>query len=115
MTNQYDRKPGPRVSVKDGLLVYPFYLAVPVEGVERAGVLARDDAYRPLADHRAHQICQTLGYPNRKPGSVAENLPTQLRDNGAELYRMVDAVVIPLEFSTGKKIKVAEALAWNAL
>lgn len=34
-------------------------------------------------------------------------------DDGAEFYRMVDAVVIPLEFSTGIKIKIAEALAWN--
>jgi glycosyltransferase involved in cell wall biosynthesis len=34
-------------------------------------------------------------------------------DDSAEFYRMVDAVVIPLEFSTGIKIKVAEALAHN--
>jgi glycosyltransferase involved in cell wall biosynthesis len=34
-------------------------------------------------------------------------------DDSAEFYNMVDAVVIPLEFSTGIKIKVAEALAWN--
>ena len=34
-------------------------------------------------------------------------------DDSAEFYRMVDAVVIPLEFSTGIKIKVAEALAWD--
>lgn len=34
-------------------------------------------------------------------------------DDSAEFYRMVDAVVIPLEFSTGIKIKVAEALARN--
>jgi hypothetical protein len=33
------------------------------EVVERAGALSRDDAYRPLAGHCAHQICQTLGYP----------------------------------------------------
>jgi hypothetical protein len=33
------------------------------EGVERAGAPSRDDAYRPLADHCAHQIYQTLGYP----------------------------------------------------
>jgi hypothetical protein len=38
--------------------------ALPVdEVVKRAGALSRDDAYRPLADHCAHQICQTLGYP----------------------------------------------------
>ena len=35
----------------------------PVEVVERAGALSRDDAYRPLASHCAQQICQTLGYP----------------------------------------------------
>ena len=35
----------------------------PVEVVERAGALSRDDAYRPLAGHCAHQICHTLGYP----------------------------------------------------
>ena len=34
-------------------------------------------------------------------------------DDSGEFYRMVDAVVIPLKFSTGIKIKVAEALAWN--
>ena len=33
------------------------------EVVERAGALSRDDAYRPLAGHCAHQICQSLGYP----------------------------------------------------
>jgi len=33
------------------------------EVVDRAGALSRDDAYRPLAGHCAHQICQTLGYP----------------------------------------------------
>jgi hypothetical protein len=33
------------------------------EVVERAGALSRDDAFRPLAGHCAHQICQTLGYP----------------------------------------------------
>jgi glycosyltransferase involved in cell wall biosynthesis len=35
----------------------------PDEVVDRAGALSRDDAYRPLAGHCAHQICQTLGYP----------------------------------------------------
>lgn len=35
----------------------------PDEVVDRAGALCRDDAYRPLAGHCAHQICQTLGYP----------------------------------------------------
>jgi hypothetical protein len=35
----------------------------PDEVVERAGALSRDDAYRPLAGHCAHQICKTLGYP----------------------------------------------------
>jgi glycosyltransferase involved in cell wall biosynthesis len=34
-------------------------------------------------------------------------------DDAAEFYRAIDAVVIPLEFSTGIKIKVGEALAWN--
>ena len=33
------------------------------EVVKRAGALSRDNAYRPLADHCAHRICQTLGYP----------------------------------------------------
>ena len=33
------------------------------EVIERAGALSRNDAYRPLAGHCAHQICQTLGYP----------------------------------------------------
>jgi hypothetical protein len=28
------------------------------EVVERAGALSRDDAYRPLAGHCVHQICQ---------------------------------------------------------
>jgi glycosyltransferase involved in cell wall biosynthesis len=32
-------------------------------------------------------------------------------DNAADFYKMVDAVLVPLEFSTGLKIKVAEALA----
>ena len=48
---------------------------------------------------------------------IAEDYPFAKRlgflDDSAEFYRMVDAVVIPLEFSTGIKIKVAEALAWN--
>src|SRR5436190_669970 len=34
-------------------------------------------------------------------------------EDTASFYRLIDAVVIPLEFSTGIKIKVAEALAWN--
>jgi hypothetical protein len=34
-------------------------------------------------------------------------------DRPADFYNMIDAVVIPLEFSTGIKIKVGEALAWN--
>jgi glycosyltransferase involved in cell wall biosynthesis len=34
-------------------------------------------------------------------------------DDSADFYRMVDAVVVPLEFSTGIKIKAAEALARN--
>jgi hypothetical protein len=33
------------------------------EVLERAGALSRDGAFRPLAGHCAHQICQTLGYP----------------------------------------------------
>jgi glycosyltransferase involved in cell wall biosynthesis len=33
--------------------------------------------------------------------------------DAAEFYNMIDAVVIPLEFSTGIKIKAAEALAWQ--
>jgi hypothetical protein len=33
------------------------------EVLERVGMLSRDDAYRPLAGHCAHQIWQTLGYP----------------------------------------------------
>lgn len=33
------------------------------EVVERAGAPSRDDAYRPMAAHCAHPICQTLGYP----------------------------------------------------
>jgi Glycosyl transferases group 1 len=48
---------------------------------------------------------------------IAEDHPFATKlgflDDSAEFYRMVDAVVIPLEFSTGIKIKVAEALAWN--
>ncbi len=48
---------------------------------------------------------------------IAENHPFARKlgylDDSAEFYGMVDAVVIPLEFSTGIKIKVAEALAWN--
>ena len=48
---------------------------------------------------------------------IAEDYPFAKKlgflDDSAEFYRMVDAVVIPLEFSTGIKIKVAEALAWN--
>ena len=48
---------------------------------------------------------------------IAEDYPFARKlgflDDSAELYRMVDAVVIPLEFSTGIKIKVAESLAWN--
>ena len=48
---------------------------------------------------------------------IAEDYPFARKlgflDDSAELYRMVDAVVIPLEFSTGIKIKVAEGLAWN--
>ena len=35
----------------------------PDEVIDRAGALSRDDAYRPLAGHCAHQICQILGYP----------------------------------------------------
>jgi hypothetical protein len=34
-------------------------------------------------------------------------------DDAADFYDRIDAVVVPLEFSTGIKIKVAEALAWN--
>ena len=48
---------------------------------------------------------------------IAEDHPFATKlgflDDSAEFYRMVDAVVIPLEFSTGIKIKVAEGLAWN--
>jgi len=48
---------------------------------------------------------------------IAEDYPFARKlgflDDSAEFYRMVDAVVIPLEFSTGIKIKVAEGLAWN--
>jgi glycosyltransferase involved in cell wall biosynthesis len=34
-------------------------------------------------------------------------------DDASDFYGMIDAVIIPLEFSTGIKIKVGEALAWN--
>lgn len=48
---------------------------------------------------------------------IAEDYPFARKlgflDNAAEFYRTVDAVLIPLEFSTGIKIKVAEALARN--
>lgn len=48
---------------------------------------------------------------------IAEEYPfvTKLGflDNAADFYRVIDAVVVPLEFSTGIKIKVAEALAWR--
>jgi hypothetical protein len=35
----------------------------PDELLERAGVLSRDDAFRPLAEHCAYRICEILGYP----------------------------------------------------
>jgi glycosyltransferase involved in cell wall biosynthesis len=44
-------------------LSQPLHELGPDEMLERAGALARDDAYRPLAGHCAHQICQSLGYP----------------------------------------------------
>jgi glycosyltransferase involved in cell wall biosynthesis len=48
---------------------------------------------------------------------IAEDYPFARKlgflDDSAEFYRAVDAVLIPLEFSTGIKIKVAEALARN--
>jgi glycosyltransferase involved in cell wall biosynthesis len=34
-------------------------------------------------------------------------------DDASDFYGIIDAVVIPLEFSTGIKIKAGEALAWN--
>jgi glycosyltransferase involved in cell wall biosynthesis len=34
-------------------------------------------------------------------------------EDATDFYNMIDAVVVPLQFSTGIKIKVAEALAWN--
>jgi len=54
-------------------------------------------------------------------GNVCEGIPEDypfarklgFLDDSAEFYRAVDAVLIPLEFSTGIKIKVAEALARN--
>jgi len=54
-------------------------------------------------------------------GNVCEGIPEDypfarklgFLDDSGEFYRAVDAVLIPLEFSTGIKIKVAEALARN--
>jgi glycosyltransferase involved in cell wall biosynthesis len=49
--------------------------------------------------------------------AIAEDHPFARKlgflDDTAEFYKTIDAVVIPLEFSTGIKIKVAEALARN--
>lgn len=48
---------------------------------------------------------------------IVENHPFTRKlgfiEDAAEFYRTIDAVLIPLEFSTGIKIKVAEALARN--
>jgi len=61
-----DASLGPVVRACRELLIclnQPLQELGPAEVVERAGALSRDDAYRPLAGHCAHQICQTLGYP----------------------------------------------------
>jgi hypothetical protein len=48
---------------------------------------------------------------------IAEEYPFTKKlgfvDDPADFYEYIDAVVVPLEFSTGIKIKVAEALAWG--
>jgi hypothetical protein len=48
---------------------------------------------------------------------IAEDYPFVKKlgflDDATDFYRKIDAVVVPLEFSTGIKIKVGEALAWK--
>lgn len=50
-------------------------------------------------------------------GGIADDYPFVKKigfvEDGADFYRIIDAVVIPFEFSTGIKIKVGEALAWG--